>query len=110
MALACASGWYGGVGLHAGTTGACAMTKMDLAVAFNSNGKQSAHKQDEKMTAPQVWTFFYGSYINFGVLEELGLVPEQWEVARLRGYDIRIEPRANLVRADQHCVYGIVAT
>ena len=29
---------------------------------------------------------------------------------RLAGFDIRIEPRANLVRADGHCVYGIVAT
>jgi hypothetical protein len=62
------------------------------------------------MTAPEVWTFFYGSYINLEVLKEVGLVPAQWEVARLSGYDIRIEPRANLIRADQHCVYGIVAT
>jgi hypothetical protein len=29
------------------------------------------------MTAvPQVWTFFYGSYINFEVLREVDLVPE----------------------------------
>jgi hypothetical protein len=62
------------------------------------------------MTSPQVWTFFYGSYINLDVLKEVGLVPGQWEMARLSGYDIRIEPRANLIRADQHCVYGIVAT
>ena len=62
------------------------------------------------MTAPEVWTFFYGSYINLDMLKEVGLVPKQWEVARLSGYDIRIEPRANLIRADQHCVYGIVAT
>jgi Gamma-glutamyl cyclotransferase, AIG2-like len=61
------------------------------------------------MTEPEVWTFFYGSYINFDVLKEVGLVPTQWEVARLSGYDIRIEPRANLIRADQHCVYGLVA-
>jgi hypothetical protein len=45
-----------------------------------------------------VWTFFYGSYINFDVLKEVDLVPESWEVARLGGFDIRIEPRANLVR------------
>ena len=62
------------------------------------------------MTAPKVWTFFYGSYINLDVLKEVGFAPEQWDVARLSGYDIRIEPRANLIRADQHCVYGIVAT
>jgi hypothetical protein len=57
-----------------------------------------------------VWVFFYGSYINFAVLREVDLVPEQWEVARLPGFDIRIQPRANLVRSEQHCVYGIVAT
>jgi AIG2-like family len=57
----------------------------------------------------KVWVFFYGSYMNFDVLGEVDLVPEQWSVARLDGFDIRIEPRANLVRSDQNCVYGIVA-
>jgi hypothetical protein len=59
---------------------------------------------------PEVWTFFYGSYINIDVLKEVELEPEAWEVARLHGYDIRIEPRANLVRSETDCVYGIVAT
>jgi hypothetical protein len=59
---------------------------------------------------PKVWTFFYGSYMNLNVLGEVGLVPSSWEVARLDGFEIRIQPRANLVRSDQHCVYGIVAT
>lgn len=62
------------------------------------------------MTAPKVWTFFYGSYMNFDVLKEVNFVPEQWEVARLGGFDIQIQPRANLIRSDQHCIYGIVAT
>jgi hypothetical protein len=62
------------------------------------------------MGEPKVWTFFYGSYINFRVLKEVDIVPDRWEVARLGGFDIRIQPRANLVRSDQHCVYGIVAT
>jgi hypothetical protein len=59
---------------------------------------------------PKVWTFFYGSYMNFAVLGEVGLAPERWEVARLGGFDIVIRPRANLVRSAEHCVYGIVAT
>ena len=62
------------------------------------------------MTEPKAWTFFYGSYMNLKVLAEVDLVPEKWEVARLDGFDIRIEPRANLVRSDEHAVYGIVAT
>jgi hypothetical protein len=62
------------------------------------------------MAAPQVWTFFYGSYINRQVLAEVGLFPAQWEVARLGGFDIVIRPRANLVGSEQHSVYGILAT
>jgi hypothetical protein len=62
------------------------------------------------MAEPKVWVFFYGSYINRDVLREVGLVPERWEVARLHGFDIRIQPRANLVASDRHCVYGVLAT
>jgi len=62
------------------------------------------------MSETQVWIFFYGSYMNFDVLKEVGLTPEKWEVARLDGYDIAIRPRANLVRSGRHCVYGITAT
>lgn len=57
---------------------------------------------------PEVWVFFYGSYMNFGVLREVDIVPEEWGVARLPGFDIRIEPRANLIRSDENCVYGIL--
>jgi hypothetical protein len=62
------------------------------------------------MTEPKVWVFFYGSYINLDVLREVQLVPERWEVARLHGFDIRIQPRANLIRSQESSVYGIVAT
>jgi hypothetical protein len=62
------------------------------------------------MAGPKVWVFFYGSYINLGVLGEVGLLPARWGVARLPGFDIRIQPRANLVPSDRHCVYGILAT
>jgi hypothetical protein len=64
------------------------------------------------MTAskPKVWVFFYGSYINFEVLREVDLVPGEWEVARAPGFDIRIMPRANLVRSDRHTAWGINAT
>ena len=62
------------------------------------------------MEESKVWTFFYGSYINLAVLKEVDLVPEQYDVARLSGFGIRIQPLANLVRSDEHSVYGIVAT
>ncbi|PWT90193.1 MAG: hypothetical protein C5B54_07600 [Acidobacteria bacterium] len=63
-----------------------------------------------KMEKEQIWTFFYGSYMNLDVLKQVNYKPEKWEVAKLNGYDIRISPRANLFRSDRDCVYGIVAT
>jgi len=58
----------------------------------------------------EVRTFFHGSYMNFDVLREVNYIPEKWAVAKLSGFDIVIRPRANLLRSEQHCVYGIVAT
>jgi hypothetical protein len=59
---------------------------------------------------PRVWVFFSGSYMNFGVLSEVNLIPPHFEVATLAGFDISIRPRANLIASDQHRVYGIVTT
>lgn len=57
----------------------------------------------------RVWVFFYGSYMNPKVLGELGLAAEPLEPARLGGYRIVIEPRANLVPSDLGMVYGVNA-
>lgn len=57
-----------------------------------------------------IWVFFYGSYINLDVLKEEGLIPGQQGVATLSGFDIRIEPRANLIRNQMSMVYGILVT
>jgi len=61
------------------------------------------------MAEPTVWTFFYGSFMNLDVLKEAGYVPERYEVAKLNGFDIQIQPLATLIHSAQHCVYGIVA-
>jgi hypothetical protein len=62
------------------------------------------------MAEHKVSTFFYGSFINLDVLAKVHIVPERVDVARLSGFDVRIRPLANLVRSDQHCVYGILVT
>jgi Gamma-glutamyl cyclotransferase, AIG2-like len=59
--------------------------------------------------AARVRVFFYGSYMNRAVLSEVDLAPAAFEVTRLDGYDIRIAPRANLVRSSERCVYGVLA-
>lgn len=61
------------------------------------------------MPEPRVLVFFYGSYMNRAVLAEVGLAPTTWEVASLPGFDIRIAPRANLVRAPEQVVFGVLA-
>jgi Gamma-glutamyl cyclotransferase, AIG2-like len=62
------------------------------------------------MSEPRVAVFFYGSYMNRAVLAEVDLAPEVWEPALLPGFDIRIAPRANLVRSAQDVVYGVLAS
>jgi len=61
------------------------------------------------MSESKIWTFFYGSFIDLAVLRVLGVALEKYEAARLSGFDIRIQPFANLIRSDRDCVYGIVA-
>jgi len=62
------------------------------------------------MTEARVFVFFYGSYMNPAVLAEVGVAPASWEAASLPGFEIRIAPRANLVRAGGQVVYGVLAT
>jgi hypothetical protein len=62
------------------------------------------------MKVDQVWTFFYGSYMNLDVLAEIDFFPEHREIARLSGYEISIRPLANLTRSEVGLVYGLLAT
>jgi orotate phosphoribosyltransferase len=57
-----------------------------------------------------VWVFFYGSYMNRAVLAEVELRPGHFLPARVSGFEIRIAPRANLVRAPGATVFGALAT
>jgi hypothetical protein len=61
-----------------------------------------------KVDAPTVAVFFYGSYMNPTVLREADYAPGRMDVARLPGFDIRIAPRANLVRSPDSIVYGLL--
>jgi hypothetical protein len=61
------------------------------------------------VSAPPIAVFFYGSYMNRKVLAEVGLSPARWEPAILAGFDIRIAPRANLVRKAGGIVYGVLS-
>lgn len=56
----------------------------------------------------RVAVFFYGSFMRRDVMARGGFHPAHIEVAKLSGFDIRIDPHANIVRSDQHCIYGIL--
>ena len=59
---------------------------------------------------PKIWVFFFGAYINFSVLREVDLIPEEFRVATLSGYRLNIEPTATLSREPGSTVWGIMAT
>jgi hypothetical protein len=52
--------------------------------------------------------FFYGLFMDMGVLQQRGLAPRHPQVARLDGYDIDIRERATLIRHATARVYGLV--
>jgi hypothetical protein len=62
------------------------------------------------MTEPTVRTFLYGSYMNLNILGNMRVRPSHVEVARLRGFDIRIAPHANLIVSERDLVYGILVS
>lgn len=55
-----------------------------------------------------VWVFFYGGLINPRVLDRVGMKPKRQEAATLSGFDLRIAPYVNLVRAAGHTVFGLL--
>lgn len=62
------------------------------------------------MSPHHVSVFFFGSFINRGVLAEVGLEPASWAVAALPGFELHIAPRANLVRALDGVAFGVLAS
>lgn len=58
----------------------------------------------------KVWVFFYGSYINLNVLKEIDISPDFFDIAKLSGFEIVIQPRANLIASFAHEVFGILTT
>ena len=58
--------------------------------------------------ARRIPVFFYGSFIRPDVMARGGLHPDRVEVARLDGFDIRIDPHASISRSPSHAICGIV--
>jgi hypothetical protein len=56
----------------------------------------------------KVNVFFYGLFMDMGLLQRRGLAPSNPQVAWLDGYDIAIRDRATLVLNAAERVYGMV--
>jgi hypothetical protein len=65
-------------------------------------------KRRPTVTAEHINVFFYGLFMDKGVLRQRGLAPHRPQVARLDGDDIDIRERATLIRHATARVYGIV--
>jgi hypothetical protein len=60
------------------------------------------------MQPRQVDVFFYGLFMDQGLLESKGLSPQNSEIASVAGMALRIGQRAALVADDKSKVYGVV--
>jgi hypothetical protein len=61
------------------------------------------------MKENRVWIFFYGTFMNAGVLVEHGVSANSVVAAKLNGFQLNIRPRVNLTPDDRNCVYGSIA-
>ena len=60
------------------------------------------------VAAEHVNVFFYGLFMDMGLLQQRGLAPSHPQVARLAGYDIDIREHATLICNAAARVYGMV--
>jgi hypothetical protein len=61
------------------------------------------------MDEARVKVFFYGTFMNPGVLAEYGIPAIEVVPAKLNGFKLEIRPRANLARDERSTVYGSLA-
>lgn len=61
------------------------------------------------MAERKLQVFFYGGYMNMKTLEDLGVAKRAFAPASIHGYELVIQPHANIVEAGDGVVYGILA-
>ncbi|NVJ70543.1 MAG: gamma-glutamylcyclotransferase, partial [Alphaproteobacteria bacterium] len=61
------------------------------------------------MANRKVQVFFYGSFISLSVLEEAGIKKRAFAPACIQGYEMLMQPHANLHENGDGIVYGILA-
>ena len=76
--------------------------------AGNGDSKSTRNGFDDDVGQVSSRVFFYGLYMDCGLLESMDLHPREVGAARLDGYRIRIGERATLVPAQGHAAYGML--
>ena len=61
------------------------------------------------MAERKIQAFFYGSFIDMTILDTFGLKKRPFAPASLAGFDIVIQPTANLIESGDGVVYGVLA-
>ena len=61
------------------------------------------------MADRKLQVFFYGGYMNMKVLEDAGIKKRAFAPASIHGYELVIQPYANIIEAGDGVVYGILA-
>ena len=61
------------------------------------------------MAERKLQVFFYGGYMNMKTLEEAGVSKRAFAPASIHGYELVIQPHANIIEAGDGVVYGILA-
>jgi len=62
-----------------------------------------------ELEARRVSVFFYGTFMNPGVLAEYGIIAGDLLPAKVAGFELYIRPRVNLVPCERASVYGAIA-
>src|SRR5205807_6417360 len=62
-----------------------------------------------ELEARRVSVFFYGTFMNPGVLAEYGIIAGDLLPAKVAGFELYIRPRVNLVLCERASVYGAIA-
>ena len=58
----------------------------------------------------RIKVFFYGTFMDPTVLAEYGVITDVTVPAKVSGFELRIQPRVNLVPCEEACVYGTVSS
>lgn len=95
------------VPIRRGSPTSCKM-ECPKGVTLQSHRTINAPSQRDIQMNELVPIFFYGGLINPAVMERVGLVQRDWQVASLQGYRIEIEPWVTLKPRPSSTSYGIV--